>query len=174
MSMQQWPGGQQPMMRAAEADRERVADVLKAGFAEGRLTKEELDQRLTRLPRAATYGELHAIIADLPQGAMPTPAHYAPMPQPSQPHYHAPPWTAPTNGLAIGALVCGILGVFSWGLFSLPAVVLGHIARPQIRRSGERGDGMAVTGLVLGYLGIAFWVLILLVFSAVMSSVVFF
>lgn len=59
-----------------------------------------------------------------------------------------------TNGSAIAGLVCGILG---WTVLpvigSLIAIVLGHVARIQIRDSGGRigGDGLAVTGLVLGY-----------------------
>jgi len=54
-----------------------------------------------------------------------------------------------TNTLAILALVFGIIGG------GVVPVILGHLARAQIRRTGEAGDGMAVAGLVLGYLGIA-------------------
>ena len=50
--------------------------------------------------------------------------------------------------------------VFTLGITAIPAVILGHVARGQIRRNGERGDGMATAGLVLGWLGIAFFVLI--------------
>ena len=50
--------------------------------------------------------------------------------------------------------------VFTLGITAIPAVILGHFARGQIRRNGERGDGMATAGLVLGWLGIAFFVLI--------------
>ena len=59
-------------MRAASADRERAVDVLKAGFAEGRLTQEEYNDRMGRAYAARTYGELTALTADLPAGAMPT------------------------------------------------------------------------------------------------------
>lgn len=49
-----------------------------------------------------------------------------------------------TNSLSIVALVLGLL---------LPplAIPIGHAARGQIRRTGERGEGMALAGLVLGY-----------------------
>jgi hypothetical protein len=50
--------------------------------------------------------------------------------------------------------------VFTLGITAIPAVILGHVARGQIRRNGERGDGMATAGLVLGWVGIAFFVLI--------------
>jgi Domain of unknown function (DUF4190) len=36
-----------------------------------------------------------------------------------------------------------------------PAIMLGHIARGQIRPSGESGSGMAIAGLILGYFGTA-------------------
>jgi uncharacterized protein DUF1707 len=53
---------------AANADRERAIDVLRAGFTEGRLTQEEFDERAARVYRARTYGELGALVADLPAG----------------------------------------------------------------------------------------------------------
>jgi len=60
-----------PSMRAATADRERAVDVLKAGFAEGRLTQEEYNDRMGRAYAARTYGELAALTADLPAGPLP-------------------------------------------------------------------------------------------------------
>src|SRR6266567_2862890 len=67
-----------------------------------------------------------------------------------------------TNGLAIAALVCGIaqivLGIFT----GIPAIILGHMARRQIRQTGEQGAGMAMAGLVLGYIGVALAVIALI------------
>lgn len=57
-----------------------------------------------------------------------------------------------TNVNAVVSLIFGILWLFWLG--SLVAVVCGHKARKQIRRTGEAGDGMAIAGLVLGYLGL--------------------
>ena len=150
----------QPDMLAAAADRERTIDVLKAAFSEGRLTKEEFDTRSGRVLAARTYADLAAIVTDLPVGpsgsVMPYHAGYyqqiAPLP--------------PTNGLAVGAMVCGIAEIFTFGFAAIPAVILGHIARGQIKETGERGDGMAIAGLVLGYLGIAAWVLMILVIAS--------
>ncbi|WP_165988273.1 DUF1707 and DUF4190 domain-containing protein [Streptomyces sp. YIM 98790] len=147
-------------MRASDADRERAADVLKAGFAEGRLTKQELDERLTRLQYAMTYAEIQPLIADLPQGPMPM-AVAQPAPPPV-PMASVPP-PRPTNGTATASLICGIFTVFTGGLSAVPAVVLGHKARAEIRRTRQQGDGMAVAGLVLGYLAMAFWALFVLV-----------
>jgi hypothetical protein len=148
----------QPGMRAAAADRERTMDILKAAFTEGRLTKEEFDARSARVLAAKTYGELHMQVADLPTG----PSGVAPY----HPGYYPVPVVPPSNGLAIGALVCGIAEFFTLGVAAIPAVILGHAARAQIRRTGERGDGMALTGLILGYLAIGGWALIIILLAA--------
>ena len=54
------------MLRAADSDREQVADCLRDATVEGRLLAEELEQRLTAAFSARTYGELDAVVADLP------------------------------------------------------------------------------------------------------------
>jgi hypothetical protein len=60
-----------------------------------------------------------------------------------------------TNGKAIASLVLGILWMF--GLGSLLAVILGHMAKREIDRTGGRqgGRGLAIAGLILGWLGVA-------------------
>ena len=151
------PGGYQvrmmPTMRASSADRERTVDVLKAGFAEGRLTQDEYGERMGRAYSARTYGELNALIADLPAGAVPLPsAGYTG----SMQAYQAP---ANTNSLAIAAMVLGAAEVFTFGLTAIPAVLCGHLARKQIRQARQSGGGLATGGLVLGYLAIIFWAL---------------
>jgi hypothetical protein len=62
-----------------------------------------------------------------------------------------------TSGMAIAALVCGIIGV------SAVAIILGFVARSQIKRSGgrEKGEGIAVAGIVLGFV----WVAISIIFT---------
>lgn len=164
--LQPWDNSPQSAMRASDADRERAVDVLKAGFAEGRLSHEEYDQRVGAVYRSRTYGELTALVRDLPQGPVVPPMQMA-VPQHAMPvmptFLPTPP--PPTNSLATASLVCGLAGT----VFVLPAaaaVVLGHRARGQIRRTGEQGEGTATVGAVLGYLGLTFWVLILLVMIA--------
>lgn len=53
-------------LRASDEDRERIADRLRNATAEGRLLAEELEERLERTFHARTYGELDAVVADLP------------------------------------------------------------------------------------------------------------
>ena len=60
------------------------------------------------------------------------------------------------NALAIVSLVCGVAQVMLWPLATIPAVVLGHVARHQIRRTGEQGAGLALAGLILGWIGVGF------------------
>lgn len=63
-----------------------------------------------------------------------------------------------TSSLAIVSLVSGILSWVALPLLgSIVAIITGHMARGEIRRSGGTldGDGLAVGGLILGYLQIA-------------------
>ncbi|MFA1539006.1 DUF1707 SHOCT-like domain-containing protein [Actinomadura monticuli] len=55
-----------PDMRAGDADRERVAQVLRDAAGDGRLTLAELDERLDAVYAAKTYGELAPLTRDLP------------------------------------------------------------------------------------------------------------
>ncbi|MEU6660963.1 DUF1707 domain-containing protein [Streptomyces sp. NPDC046821] len=66
-----------PELRASDADRERVAEVLRDAVAEGRLDMEEFDERLEATYKARTYGELEPITRDLPGagGAAPAPVN---------------------------------------------------------------------------------------------------
>jgi hypothetical protein len=65
-------------MRASNADREHVVDVLKQAFVHGRLTKGELDLRVSKALASRTYAELAALTADIRAGLTtakpPTPA----------------------------------------------------------------------------------------------------
>lgn len=60
-------------MRAADVDRERVAEKLRSAHAEGRLDLSEYDQRVQQAWAARTYGELEVLTADLPQTQAPHP-----------------------------------------------------------------------------------------------------
>ncbi|MEU6283851.1 DUF1707 domain-containing protein [Streptomyces sp. NPDC047028] len=64
-----------PDLRASDADRERVAEVLRDALAEGRLDMAEFEERLEGAYRARTYGELAPLTRDLPvSGAGSAPA----------------------------------------------------------------------------------------------------
>jgi Domain of unknown function (DUF4190) len=69
----------------------------------------------------------------------------------------------PTSGLAIAALVCGILGLVTLGVASIAAVVCGHLAWRETSTGERAGHGMTIAGLVLGYLPIVGWVVFWLV-----------
>ncbi len=53
-------------LRASRADREHVIDTLKTAFADGRLDKDELDDRVGQALAARTYAELATVTADIP------------------------------------------------------------------------------------------------------------
>lgn len=57
-----------PNVRASDADRERTADILRRQAGDGRLTPQELSDRLDTAFTARTRGDLQALIADLPEG----------------------------------------------------------------------------------------------------------
>jgi hypothetical protein len=135
-----------PAMLAGTADRERAIDVLKAGFAEGRLTRAEHDDRVARVYAARTYGELAPLVADLPAGPPGVPYYLAAEYPPAR--ASVPPMI---NSLAVASLICGLAEVPTLGLSALPAVVLGARARQEIRETGQRGEALAVAGLVLGW-----------------------
>lgn len=67
--------------RATHQDRDRVVDVLRLAAGDGRLTLEELDERVGTALTARTYGELTALVADLP-AAPDTPAGPPGTPEP--------------------------------------------------------------------------------------------
>jgi hypothetical protein len=56
-------------MRASDADRERIAQVLHNALSEGRITVNELEERLSTIYAAKTLGELKPVTADLPSPA---------------------------------------------------------------------------------------------------------
>ncbi|WP_106398523.1 DUF1707 SHOCT-like domain-containing protein [Actinocorallia populi] len=56
-----------PQLRASDADRDRVAEVLGEALSEGRLTPEEHSERLDHLYAAKTYAELEPLTSDLPR-----------------------------------------------------------------------------------------------------------
>ena len=98
---------------------------------------------------------------------MPGPGPYPYPPPPSQPPYPYPPqqWqpARSTNGLAIASLITGIAEFVIWplGFFSaIAAIITGHLARRQIKQTGQQGDGLALAGLIMGYIGVVLFPLI--------------
>lgn len=58
--------GKAPDLRASDADRDRIAAIIREAAAEGRLGLDEVDERLTAVYSAKTYGQLAEVTADLP------------------------------------------------------------------------------------------------------------
>ncbi|WP_221355851.1 DUF1707 SHOCT-like domain-containing protein [Streptomyces beigongshangae] len=71
------PGGPSGL-RASDADRDRVTEVLRDALAEGRLDMEEFEERLEATYKARTYGELEPLTRDLPAPGVPAPAPAVP------------------------------------------------------------------------------------------------
>jgi hypothetical protein len=72
-------------------------------------------------------------------------SEYARQPEQGQPYYpHQPYPVVGTNTMAVLSLVFAFV-------FSPLGIVFGHIAKGQIRRTGEAGSGLATAGLVLSY-----------------------
>jgi Domain of unknown function (DUF1707) len=79
MPAQRRPMTPRTQLRAADADRQAVADRLLRALEEGRLDLLEYDDRLARAYRSVTYGELTELLADLP-AQPPSPVPPSPVP----------------------------------------------------------------------------------------------
>ncbi len=146
-------GGEPGKMRAADADRERVVERLNIAYSEGRLSKDEHDGRLENALSARTYADLDQLVTDLPATRA-----------------TAVTLVAKTNGLALASLACG-LAQFSFGpAVAIPAIVFGHVARRQIKRTGEQGAGLALAGLILGWTTMILVIVLIVAMSAGMHG----
>jgi Domain of unknown function (DUF1707) len=111
--------GAQAGLRASRADRERVIDLLKAAFVQGRLTRDEFDVRVGQALASRTNAELAAVTADLPVELIGT---LPPRPT-SRSRRRIPMNTAVTGGACVMAVANG--GMLAALLFgSAVAVVL--------------------------------------------------
>jgi hypothetical protein len=123
---------------ASDADRERVAERLRTAAGEGRLTPQELEERLERAFAARTDAELAPLVADLPPVARPRS-------RPRSPAARRRPDLGPF--VAVSLLMIGIwaatgMGYFwpvwpilGWGISFLP---MGRLGGPCHRRSSSR------------------------------------
>jgi hypothetical protein len=75
-----WDPVRGPDLRASHADRDIAADILCAAVADGRLTLDELDERLEHVLSARTLRELARLISDLPGHRFSGPAKAAARP----------------------------------------------------------------------------------------------
>jgi hypothetical protein len=110
-------------IRASDADREQVTARLRDHYAEGRLTTEELDERTSAALHAKTFGDLHRVMADLPDPVLMPQG--APGLQPS-----GPQWLSRRRGprflpvLMVLLLVALLAPGPGWVLFAFFKVIL--------------------------------------------------
>jgi len=146
-------------LRAADVDREFVAERLRDALNEGRLTLTEYDDRIREAYAARTYGDLKALLNDLPQATpaerssvMPTsPSPLAPKPAPVIPRHHTSHWVAGmwSSWLSV-SMICIVIWLASgmgdfwpiwvigpWGAILLASTITG-LARGEPRRQAER------------------------------------
>jgi hypothetical protein len=136
--------------RASHADRERVVDILKAGFREGRLTEDELRARAAQVLGSRTYAELAVVTADIPGGVAGPPGAQL-MPEPGRRPANLTPFLCgvgvvtgiPVILLAMGirlgnqsmAGIGGTLFVVEFLIFILAGLVaLGAVADARMRK----------------------------------------
>jgi DUF1707 SHOCT-like domain/Domain of unknown function (DUF4190) len=143
-------------MRAGDADRDRVAGILGTAYTEGRLSKDEYDARLDSAMSARTFADLDEVLTDLPAAPRATVAV-----PPAGTGTVTP--VAATNSMAIASFACGLSQFVFGPLGTIPAIVFGHMARSQIRRTGEQGAGLALAGLILGWGAVILGVIIAVV-----------
>ena len=83
--------------------------------------------------------------------------------------YSNPGYAAPSgvkyNVLAIVSLVLAFF-------ISLGAIICGHIALSQIKKTGEKGRGLAIAGLVLGYIGVAVAIIAVIAYVGLFAATI--
>ena len=135
--------GDRSPLRASDADRDRVAAVLKAAFVQGRLTKDELDLRVAQVFASRTYADLEALTADIPAGAA-TAQRLGPAPEV---HNRKLIQRVTAVGAGVGFVVPALLGTVTGAAPLMVAVLSGVFLG-------------ALTAVVLaGFLTILSWVL---------------
>lgn len=97
-------------LRAADRDRDRVAEVLREHYAMGRLTMEEFDERGTAAANAKTLGDLRILTTDLPALSEPQEAAWSPKKM----------RRITAAGLAVAAVVVGLVMIFGHFVLAVP------------------------------------------------------
>jgi hypothetical protein len=97
-------------VRASDADREQVVEILTAAFVQGRLSLDELGLRAGHALASRTYGELAATIADIPAPPLQPPAPPSPA-RPPAPAAPIPPGRMPAGAKAAVWAACVIVAL---------------------------------------------------------------
>ncbi len=77
-----------------------------------------------------------------------------------------------TNSLALVSLIAGVAGYVLPHPFiaGIVAIITGHMARHQIKTTGEDGAGLALIGLILGYVHLALSILLVLILLLLLAA----
>jgi hypothetical protein len=90
-----------------------------------------------------------------------------PLAPPQPPPGYKPPVSRPYNPWAIVSVSFGASTIIgSWCFGGLIAVITGHVARHQIKQTGEAGATLALVGLIAGYAAIALTFLFIVLYIA--------
>ncbi len=131
-------------IRVSDADRERIVERLREHYAEGRLTSDELDERVTAALSAKNYGDLRAVMTDLPEpelvGSPVGPGAWGAAGGPGGPGWQSSPW--PTSGRPVVA--------FRRGPRILPLVLIAVVAALVIPHAGWLFFGFLQIALLFG------------------------
>lgn len=114
-------------MRAADSDRQLIADELKKALDEGRLDLAEYDERLQKAYAAKTYGDLKGLLDDLPSTALAAKTSAAdPVPHTAAP---APQARSERAGQLVKAWLGGFGGIFVVGtvIWLVSSIGSGHM-----------------------------------------------
>jgi hypothetical protein len=135
-------------LRASDADREQIAERLRKAAAEGRLLAEELEQRIGATFVARTYGELDALVDDLPDERLAAPRPRSLMRA-----------TAPVGAIAITLVAVAVVAIVAlvitgtlvaggaWILFGVWFLgCRGSRCRSRYGRPPQRGGWQQVSG----------------------------
>jgi uncharacterized protein DUF1707 len=111
-------------IRASDADREHAVGLLRDGYACGRLTLDEFDERTTAAFASRTWGELRKLTQDLPAPGQRAPLPAAPpaAPQPARGSDDRPPRAAPASDGPV------LMPVLTIALFWLALTFTAHAA----------------------------------------------
>lgn len=127
-------------------------------------------QPIEQQPDPGSYGQPTPGVYGQPPAARYGQPAAGPYPPPG---YGYPAYNPATqeSGLAIGSLICSILGIVMCGpLTAVPGVILGHMALGKIKRGEAGGKGMAQAGLIIGYIIIGLTVLAILFFVVLFAG----
>lgn len=148
---EQWVPEQPTAAQYADATAESIAPAERGELTQPVPTTSTVPVPLAPAPMMPPVGTPAGGLP--PVGAMPpaAPLPYQPTPMPG------------SNGLAIAALCCGLVGIVP--IAAIVAIVLGIVALNQLHQRIQRGKGMATAGIVLGVLWLLGWVALIVAAS---------